>query len=152
VRSSSARGELCSASSVIPRRNRWWSVAVALSHELSQITACVSFNKTYATAFVGLEWSDGRSTIEGMDDQFWDDCPLVSRDPEMVHGTPVLKGTRLPADTLVGSVESYEELSGMTEDQAIDATLEDFPSTPGGKDALRALLAYQESRLHQPQP
>jgi uncharacterized protein (DUF433 family) len=84
--------------------------------------------------------------------QFWDDFPLVSRDPEMVHGTPVLKGTRLPADTLVGSVESYEELSGMTGDQAIDATLEDFPSTPGGKDALRELLAYQGSRLHQPQP
>jgi uncharacterized protein (DUF433 family) len=75
-------------------------------------------------------------------DTFWDDCDLVHRDPEIVHGTPVLKGTRLPADTLVENVEAYIELRGMTEDQAIDATLKSFPDTPGGKDA----------HLHQPVP
>lgn len=85
-------------------------------------------------------------------DTFWDDCDLVHRDSEIVHGAPVLKGTRLPADTLTGNVESFMELAGMTEDQAIDATLECFPGTPGGKETLRALLDYQEAHLHQLQP
>ncbi len=90
-------------------------------------------------------------------DRFWDDCPIVGRDPQMVHGAPVVKNergelTRLPADTLTGNVESFMEIDGMTEDQAIDATLECFPATPGGKDTLRKLLAYQESHLNQMQP
>jgi len=82
-------------------------------------------------------------------DTFWDDCDLVSRDPEIVHGEPVMKGTRLPADTLVGNVEAFQDLQGMTEEQAIDATLQCFPDTPGGQETLRALLRYQEARLHQ---
>jgi uncharacterized protein (DUF433 family) len=86
------------------------------------------------------------------EDTFWDDCPLVERVPGKVSGAPVLKDTRLPADTLVGNVESFMELEGMTEEQAIDATLECFPDMPGGKDTLRTLLAYQESHLHQLQP
>ena len=89
-------------------------------------------------------------------DTFWDDCSLTGRDPEMVHGAPVMRSetgelTRLPVDTVVGSVEAYQELEGMTQDQAMDATLDDFPATPGGKDALRKLLAYQEAHLHQHQ-
>ena len=83
-------------------------------------------------------------------DQFWDDCDLTHRDPEIVHGTPVLKGTRLPADTLVGNVEAFMELSGMTEKQAIEETLEQFPHTPGGAETIRQLLAYQEAHLLQP--
>ena len=82
-------------------------------------------------------------------DTFWDACDLIGRDPEIVHGEPVLKGTRLPADILVSNVESFVELSGMTEEQAIEATLKSFPDTPAGADTLRKLLAYQESRLHQ---
>lgn len=82
-------------------------------------------------------------------DTFWDDCDLVSRDPEIVHGAAVLKGTRLPADALVENVEAFIKVQGMTEDQAIDATLNCFPDTPGGKDTLLTLLAYQEARLHQ---
>jgi uncharacterized protein (DUF433 family) len=78
-------------------------------------------------------------------DKFWDDCDLVRRDPEIVHGAPVLKGTRLSADTLTGNVESFMELEGMTEDQAMDATLDCFPGTPGGKDTLRKLMSYQET-------
>jgi hypothetical protein len=85
-------------------------------------------------------------------DDFWIDCPLVHSDPEIVSGAPVLKGTRLPADTLVGNVETFIELEGLTEDQAFDATLKSCPSTPGGKDTLRTLLAYQEVHLHQAQP
>lgn len=82
-------------------------------------------------------------------DTFWDDCPLIERVPGKVSGAPVLKGTRLPADTLVGNYESFIELKGMTEEQAIDATLESFLDTPGGKDTLRTLLAYQEAHLPQ---
>jgi uncharacterized protein (DUF433 family) len=92
----------------------------------------------------------------GMDaaeaDTFWDDCDLVSRDPEIVHGAPVLKGTRLPADTLVENVEAFMELDRMTKEEAIEETLECFPSAPGGKDTLRKLLAYHEAHLNQAQP
>jgi hypothetical protein len=91
-------------------------------------------------------------------DTFWDDLPsLVGRDPEMVHGAPVVKDengelTRLPADTLVNNVEAYMELQGMTEDQAIAATLENFSSTPGGADTIRKLLAYQADHAIHLQP
>lgn len=91
------------------------------------------------------------------DDSFWDDCSLTGRDPEMVHGTPVMRDergnlTRLPVDALVGNVESFMELEGLSEDAAIRATLEQFPSTPGGAPTIRALLAYQAAHLHQLQP
>ena len=56
--------------------------------------------------------------------------------------------TRLPVDVLIGNIEAFIELDGMTEDRAIEATLEQFPDVYGGKSTLRALLTYQESRLH----
>jgi uncharacterized protein (DUF433 family) len=84
-----------------------------------------------------------------MEDTFWDECPLVERVPGKVSGTPVLKGTRLPADTLVENVQAFIEMDGMTEDQAIEETLECFPGTPGGKDTVRSLLAYEASHLRQ---
>jgi hypothetical protein len=92
-----------------------------------------------------------------MEDQFWDDCLLTGRDPEMVHGVAVLRDehgnlTRLPVDTLVENVEAFMELDGLTEDRAIEATVEQFPNIHGGKDTLRALLMYQLSRLPQLQP
>ena len=92
-------------------------------------------------------------------DDFWDDLQsLVGRDPEMRHGTPVLKDergelTRLSVDDVVGNVDAYMELEGMTEEQAIAATMEVFPHTPGGADTLRKLLAYQDAHLNvQPAP
>jgi hypothetical protein len=39
----------------------------------------------------------------------------------------------------------------LTEDEAIDTKLQSFPSTPGGADTIRKLLAYQEARLHHAQ-
>jgi hypothetical protein len=77
--------------------------------------------------------------------------PGNARDSETLHGAPVLKGTRLPADTLVENVETFQGLDGMTMDQPVDATLNCFPNTPGGKDTLRKLLAYNESHLHEAQ-
>jgi hypothetical protein len=90
-------------------------------------------------------------------DAFWDGCPLTGRGPEMVHGAPVMKDekgelTRLPVDTLVENVEAFMELEGMTEDQAIEATLDCFPGVHGGKDTLRKLLVYQDAHLSQMQP
>ena len=82
-------------------------------------------------------------------DHFWDECDLVERDPEVVSGAPVLRGTRLPADTLVSSVESFIELEGKSEDHAIDATLDAFPGVPGGRQTVCALLSYQASHLSQ---
>lgn len=35
----------------------------------------------------------------------WSDCPLVERDPYKLGGVPILKGTRLQADSIV---ENYE--------------------------------------------
>ncbi len=63
---------------------------------------------------------------------FWSGCDLVHSDPEIAHGTPVLKGTRLPADALVEDVKSFMEMDGLTVDQAIAETLDCFPGTPGG--------------------
>ncbi|MGI4828809.1 MAG: DUF433 domain-containing protein [Janthinobacterium lividum] len=88
----------------------------------------------------------------GPSDEFWNDCDLLSRDAEVVSGAPVLKGTRLPAEALIANVESFLELEGMSEDQAIMATLEIFPGIPGGEGTLRSLLAYQAMHLPQLQP
>ncbi len=95
-------------------------------------------------------------------DTFWDDLPaLVGRDPEMVHGAPVLKDkdengneilTRLPADTLVENVEAFMELEGMSEPEAVEAILECFPGTPGGAETIRKLLAYQEAHVNYMKP
>jgi uncharacterized protein (DUF433 family) len=87
--------------------------------------------------------------MEVMEDREWLGCPLIEVDPERVHGAPVFKGTRLPVDTITGNVDAFKELEGLTEDQAIRATLECFPSTPGGSDAIRAVLAYRETREQQ---
>lgn len=36
----------------------------------------------------------------------WSKCPVVESDPEMLGGTPILKGSRMPAD---GIVENYRD-------------------------------------------
>jgi uncharacterized protein (DUF433 family) len=48
----------------------------------------------------------------------WADCPLVERVPGKVSGVPILKHSRLPADTVVGNFEagcSAEEIADMFE-------------------------------------
>jgi uncharacterized protein (DUF433 family) len=84
-----------------------------------------------------------------MQEADWKDCPLISVDPDVVHGAPVFKGTRLPVENVITSVYAYEELEGMTEEQAVAATLKSFPTTPGGADAIQEVLAYREA--HEPQ-
>ncbi|HZQ51269.1 MAG TPA: DUF433 domain-containing protein [Bryobacteraceae bacterium] len=36
----------------------------------------------------------------------WSGCPLVEVRPEVQHGRPVLKGTRMPADDIVENWEA----------------------------------------------
>ncbi len=83
-----------------------------------------------------------------MKTQDWSACPLVTIDPEIKHGAPVFKDTRLPVENVVTSVYAFQELQGMPEGQAIEATLKSFPTTPGGAVAIRQVLAYFEA--HQP--
>ncbi len=42
----------------------------------------------------------------------WSDCPLVERNPLKLSGVPILKGTRLQADSVV---ENYEHGSPVEE-------------------------------------
>jgi uncharacterized protein (DUF433 family) len=86
-----------------------------------------------------------------MEDTFWDDCPLVTVDPEVVHGEPVFNGTRVPVETAIENYYAYRELQGMSDEEAVKATLESFPTIPGA-EGLRAVLAYESTHDHQLQP
>ena len=81
----------------------------------------------------------------------WSDCKLVEVVPDKVSGVLVFKGTRLPADTVVENVDAYVD-EGLSLDQAIQATLESFPSVPHGAEGIRGVLTYRELREHQPVP
>ena len=83
-----------------------------------------------------------------METQDWLGRPLVSSDPEVVHGALAFKGTRLPVETITDNVDAYTELHGQSLDQAIASTLESFPDTPGGVDAIRAVLEYRDINKH----
>lgn len=64
---------------------------------------------------------------------------IVHSDPEIVSGTPVFVGTRVPAQALLGYLEGGE---------TIDEFLDDFPSVSREQavafleEAGRALLAH----------
>ena len=82
----------------------------------------------------------------------WLGCDRLEAVPGKVSGAVVFKDTRLPVESVVENVDAFMELEGMTEAQAVDATLECFPSVPGGADAIRAVLSYREAHEHQLQP
>ena len=68
----------------------------------------------------------------------WRGCELVEQVPGKMSGRPVIKGTRILADTIVEDSELGE---------SIDAIHENYPSLP--KDKIRILLAF--AKLHKPQ-
>lgn len=78
----------------------------------------------------------------------WSGCNLVEVVPDKVSGAPVFKGTRLPACTVVENVDAYMD-EGLSLDQAIQATLESFPTVPHGAEGIRAVLSYRAAREHQ---
>jgi len=59
--------------------------------------------------------------------------PVIVRDPEIMHGVPVFRGTRVPVRTLFDYLEGGETLADF---------LEGFPTVP--KDV--ALRAIDEAR------
>ncbi|MPZ39259.1 MAG: DUF433 domain-containing protein [Rhizobiales bacterium] len=62
--------------------------------------------------------------------------PVVSRDPEVMGGTPVFSGTRVPAQTLLDYLEAGD---------SIDQFLEGFPSVTS--DQVIAFLSRRKDRL-----
>ncbi len=79
----------------------------------------------------------------------WLGCDLLEVVPGKVSGAVLFKNTRLPVDSVVENVDAFMEMEGLSLDQAIAETLECFPSTPGGADGIRAVLAYREAHEHQ---
>ena len=61
----------------------------------------------------------------------WSGCSLVERIPGKLSGAPVLKGTRLRADTIVSNYEAGSPIAEIAEN---------YPSA--SVDTIKALLAY----------
>jgi len=62
---------------------------------------------------------------------------LVSRSPEVLGGTPVFKGTRVPVKTLIDYLEAGDSL---------EVFLQDFP-TVSREQAIAALQIAKEALL-----
>jgi uncharacterized protein (DUF433 family) len=62
--------------------------------------------------------------------------PIISRDPEVMGGTPVFSGTRVPVQTLLDYLEAGE---------SIDQFLQGFPSVK--RDQVIAFLEDAKDRL-----
>ena len=62
--------------------------------------------------------------------------PVVARDPEVMGGTPVFAGTRVPVQTLLDYLEAGE---------SIDDFLQGFPSVP--RRQVIAFLEQAKDRL-----
>lgn len=67
----------------------------------------------------------------------WSECELVESVAGKVGGRPVVKGTRIPADTIL----TDEELGA-----SVEETLESFPSL--SPDTIRRIREYGDS--HKP--
>ena len=62
--------------------------------------------------------------------------PVISRDPEVMGGTPVFVGTRVPVQTLLDYLEAGD---------SIDDFLEGFPSV--SREQVIAFLEQAKDRL-----
>jgi uncharacterized protein (DUF433 family) len=62
--------------------------------------------------------------------------PIVCRDPEIMGGTPVFHGTRVPVQTLIDHLEAGE---------SIDQFLEGFPTVT--REQLVAFLEQARDKL-----
>ena len=70
-----------------------------------------------------------------------DTAPLIHSDPEILGGTPVFVGTRVPAESLIVYLEG-----GHT----VDEFLDDFPSV--SRDQVIAALELARAALRTPPP
>lgn len=82
----------------------------------------------------------------------WLGCDLLEVVPGKVSGAVVFKDTRLPVQDVTGNVDAFMEIEGQSLDEALISTLDCYPETPGGADAIRAVLAYRAAHEHQPVP
>lgn len=62
--------------------------------------------------------------------------PVISRDPEIMGGTPVFRGTRVPVQTLLDYLEAGD---------SIDEFLEGFPTVT--REQVIAFLEQAKDRL-----
>lgn len=71
----------------------------------------------------------------------WDGCELVERIPGKVSGRPIVRGTRIAADTIVQDYELGE---------SIEDIQEGFPSLSVAQ--IKRLIEFAHVRREQPQP
>ncbi len=67
----------------------------------------------------------------------WTDCPLVEIIPGKVSGAPLLKGTRLPADTVLSNFEAGSP---------VDEIVDNFDIS---EQTVRNLLSYAAAKKNQ---
>ncbi len=60
----------------------------------------------------------------------WSDCSIVEVNPRKVSGAPILKGTRVQADSIVENYEGGESVEEIAENFSIP------------QETIRSLLAY----------
>ncbi len=93
----------------------------------------------------GLTRRRARPTMREAVEEFmtidWSECKLVESVAGKVGGKPVVKGTRIPADTILAD----EELGATVEE-----THESFPSL--SLDTIRSIRAYGHAHKPQLQP
>ena len=70
----------------------------------------------------------------------WTDCPLVEVIPGKVSGVPLLKGTRLPADTVLSNYKAGSPVEEISDNF-------DMP-----QQTIRDLLTYAATKQKQHQP
>jgi len=68
----------------------------------------------------------------------WTDCPLVERNPLKLSGVPIVKHTRVQADSIVENYESGSPVKEIAYNFRIS------------EDIIRELLAYAAIRRNQP--
>jgi uncharacterized protein (DUF433 family) len=66
------------------------------------------------------------------------ECPVVTRSSEILQGTPVFSGTRVPVEALIDYLEAGDRLEDF---------LEDFP-TVSRQQAVAALELAKEALVH----
>jgi uncharacterized protein (DUF433 family) len=66
----------------------------------------------------------------------WSDCEEVERVPGKMNGEPVIKGTRVLAETIVSNFESGS---------SIEEIHENYPHVP--MDAIRKVIAHHRRQL-----
>jgi uncharacterized protein (DUF433 family) len=75
----------------------------------------------------------------GLAKELWKDCDIVETVPGKLAGQPVIKNTRVRAQTIVDNFDSGS---------SVEEIAENYPSVP--VDNIRKLIDY--AHAHQPQP